>query len=211
MAGEPGEPRGRAVTLFQASYVLLWVLALVLALASVVLLYLLAQLQTRAGHADTGYGIKLIGRPIPGTSEKDALSGVPMDTRPFDHERHIALVLSPDCSTCRSLMSELKANQSGDIAELPLWLLCMGDFERCQGAVADLRSFPVLVQDVRDEETIDLRLAGFPAALVLDETGTIVDVQHPLSIKDIVTVVETLRQRDGTRALEPAPQDVEAA
>ena len=200
------------MTVFQLSYAMLWALALVLGLASVVLLYLLAQLQARAGQASAGYGVNLIGRPIPGKA-KDGFSGVSIDVRPFEHQSNIALVLSPDCSTCRNLMSELKANQSGDIAELPLWILCMGDFDRCQAAVSGLRFFPVLVQDVRDQEAIDLLRVGFPAAIVVNQAGIIIDVHHRMSINGIVAALKTLRQRDRTRALrneESAPQAVEA-
>jgi hypothetical protein len=183
--------QGIPMTLFHMSYALLWGLALVLVLASVILLYLLAQLEARIGRATTaGYGINLIGSELSIALAKDALSGVVPDTRAFRNKLHVVLALTPGCGTCRRLINELKAEPHREIAGIPLMLLCMGGFEQCKAAVADLRLTTVCVLDVRDDATADLWLAGFPAALVVDEAGIVIDVRHPLTIKGVVAAVE---------------------
>jgi hypothetical protein len=177
------------MNLFQFSYVLLWLLALVLALASVVLLYLLAQLQARVARTGTGYGAKFIGRQLPFSSAKDVHTSVTTRVPVFDHRPHVVLLLSPNCGTCRSLLDEITAATDGDVAGLPLLLLCMGSFDACKSAVAKIHSVPVLVLDVRNDETSDLWLAGFPAAFILDDTGVVIDVRHPLSLQGVMAAI----------------------
>ncbi len=178
------------MTLFQVSYLLLWTLAIALVPISAVLLYLLAQLEDQFKREGTGYGNNLIGRKLPTFSAKDPSSGAVRDIHQFPNRIHVILALSPDCTTCRSLMKELSSTASSDLARIRLFVLCMGDLERCKAAVADVRSVPVLVHDEKGDSTSDLWFVGFPAALVIDESGVVVDVRHPLSVKGVIAAVE---------------------
>jgi hypothetical protein len=62
-----------------------------------------------------------------------------------------------------------------------------------------VHSVPVYVLDTRDDSTMDLWLVGFPAALVVDESGVILDVRHPLSVKGVIAAL------NGASAIERYP------
>ena len=193
------------MTLFQLSYLLLWVLALVLALASVVLLYLLARFQERVARTGTGYGAKFIGRELPFSFAKDAHSGTATRVQAFEHRPHVVLLLSPDCGSCRSLLSELAAATEQHLADLPLSLVCVGSLDACQAAIAKIHSVAILLQDVRNGDPSDLRFVGFPAAFMLDDTGVVTDVRHPWSLQGVMAAVDDAVRSGG------AHNDVERA
>jgi len=185
-----------APTLFQLSYALLWILALVLIPISIVLLYLLAQLQPRSRlllHDET----KMIGRKMPALSASELSSGVVRQISEFRGLLHVVLVLSPDCGPCLRLMEEIKSTSRGDPTQFSLLLLCKGQFERCRAVVGDIQGFPVLAFDATGAETAGLWLAGVPATIIVDDAGTVVDVRHPASFGDVIAAVESTRTRGG--------------
>jgi hypothetical protein len=97
------------------------------------------------------------------------------------------------------MMQELAATTSTDFSETRLLVLCIGDLERCKDAVSDIHSVPVYVHDARVESTAELWLAGFPAALIVDEAGFVVDVRHPLSLKGVFAAVKNATLNDRFR------------
>jgi hypothetical protein len=50
----------------------------------------------------------------------------------------------------------------------------------------------VFVYDSTNDPTSDLRLAGFPAALIIDESDVIVDVRHPLTVSGLQSVTRRI-------------------
>lgn len=180
------------MTLFQVSYLLLWIFAILLVPISIVLVYLLAQLETLFKREGLGHGNNLIDRKLPTFDVIDVSSGV---VHRFDDvvrgQWHIILAVSAGCGSCASLLKELSSSPIGDIFEIRPLVLCMGELDQCRSAVADLRSVPAYVLNVRDDSTIDLWMAGFPAVLIMDETGLVADVRHPLSIRGLVAAAET--------------------
>lgn len=169
------------MTIFHLSYLLLWALALVLALASVVLLYLLAQLQTRSDRSWVGYEARFLGRELTFSSAKDLRSGQEPASRPFRSRTHVVLILSPNCGSCSSLISELKSEPQNEIGGVPLLLLCTGEFERCKAAVTGVHLAQVLALNGRDDATKSILLLGSPTAVVVNEAGIVVDIRHSAS------------------------------
>jgi hypothetical protein len=176
-------------TLFQLSYALLWILALVLVPVCVVLLYLLARLQATPRYAFPA-GAQLIGKKMPVFSAKDPRTGAPREVEAFRGQIHAILALSPDCGSCLRLMNELKSHPIGDLTQARILLLCMGSLERCQAPIADIHSVPVLVLDVMDDKTEQLWLTGLPAVLIVNEAGVIVDVKHASTLHGVLTAIE---------------------
>jgi hypothetical protein len=197
------------VTLFQLSYLLLWVLAIVLVPISVILVYLLAQLGTQSKRDGSGYGNNLIGRQLPEFLAVDAASGFKSSIHIFPGQIHVVLALSSGCTSCKSLMQELSSASSHDVAEIRMLVLCMGDLETCGAAVAGIDSVPVYLHDVRDDSSADLWLAGFPAALVVDESGFVADIRHPLTVKGVIAAVRNATVRD--RYQTPKPEGAATA
>jgi hypothetical protein len=184
------------MTLFQLSYLLLWVLAILLVPVAVILLYLLAQLERLHRREGVGYGNNLIGRKFPAFSAVAASTGSVRPIDDYKDQLHVVLAVSSDCNTCRGLMAELASMTRHELSTVRLILLCMGDSGRCQEAVAEIGAVPVYIYDNREDATEDLRFAGFPAALVVDESGMVVDVRHPLSIKAAVASIENATLSD---------------
>lgn len=185
------------MTLFQVSYLLLWALAIVLIPVSIVLLYLLAQLESQFKREGTGHGNNLIGRKLPGFQVTNVRTGKVENGIGYPGQVHVVLALSDGCNTCRSLMRELAATPSADLKYIRLLVLCMGELEGCKKAVSDIHAVPTYVHDARVEATADLWMAGFPAALVVDASGIVVDVRHPLALKGVRSAVRnaTLSER----------------
>jgi hypothetical protein len=66
--------------------------------------------------------------------------------------------------------------------------------------VAGIDSVPVYLHDVRDDSSADLWLAGFPAALIVDESGIVADIRHPLNVKGLISAVENATLTDRYQA-----------
>lgn len=179
------------LTFFELSYALLWLLALVLVPVSVVLLYLHAQLQARSGRAFPS-GSQLIGRKMPVLAAKDLASGVARRIEEIPGRVHAVLLLMPDCGSCVGLMSELRSSSPRDIVDIRLQVLCMGRLNRCQNAVAEIQSAPVLVLDTSDDESADFWRTGAPALLIVNELGTIIDVRRPSALSDIAQAINNV-------------------
>jgi hypothetical protein len=182
------------MTVFELSYALLWVLALVLVVATVLLLYLLAQLQEQFGRESSGFGNNLIGRKLPAFQPIDASTGVVRRLDEFGGHEHVILMLTPHCSACKSLAAELKNTSEGKLASLRLLMLCMGGDADCRSVSREIRSVPVLLWDANDDATSELWYVGFPAALIVDGDGLVVDVRHPLSIGGLASAVANSRR-----------------
>lgn len=187
------------MTLFQFSYLLLWALAIVLVPVAVILVYLLAQLESLHRREGSGYGNNLIGRKFPAFSAIDAVTGEMRPVAEFSGQTYVVLLVSPGCNTCRSLIAELTAMTSRKLAQTRVLVLCMGDQGRCTDELRDIRTVPVFAHGEKIEATADLWLAGFPAALVVDDSGMVVDVRHPLSIKGVVSAIENATVSDRYR------------
>lgn len=180
-------------TLFQLSYALLWMLALTLIPISIVLLYLLAQLQARGGHSLHDES-KLIRQKMPDLSAQELPSGAVRPINELRGQLRVVLVLSPDCASCLRLIEEIRSVSPSDVASIPLLLLCKGQFERCRAVIADIQRVPALALDWRDAEAAGLRLAGVPAAIFVDHAGTVIDVRHPTSFREVITAIESARK-----------------
>lgn len=176
------------MTLFQLSYLALWILALVLVPVSVALLFMLGQLREQAGP---GYRHHLLGRKMPAFSAKDS-SGTERRIDEFLDKSRVVLVVSSGCDSCRKLLDDLALRPEEDLEAIGLILVCVGDFRSCSRALSGIHAIAALSLDPRDknDETIDIILAGYPAALLLSDAGVIVDVRHPLSSKGLLAALE---------------------
>jgi hypothetical protein len=193
------------LTLFQLSYLLLWILAVALVVVAIVLLYLLAQLHSQLRLAPPRR-VNLVGLKFPAFSAKHPMSGETSDNRVFKGQLHAILAVSPNCGSCFRLINELKACCESDLAQVPILLLCLGSLERCRLAVDGIHSIQVLVLDVKDGEAKDLWLIGFPATVIVNEAGHIVDVSHPSTFRGVVSAIQDARTVGGSVATVP-PQN----
>lgn len=189
------------MTLFQLSYLLLWVLAVFQTAVSVIAVYLLAQLRVQIMREGVGQGNNLIERPMPVFPVTDIASGLVQQSGWYTGQTHVVLAVSAGCGSCRGLLQELSSRSAADLSEIHLLVLCMGDAELCKEEAKGIQAVPVYVHEVKVESSADLWRVGFPAALVVDEEGVVVDVRHPLSIKGLLAAVRnaTWRDRDAIR------------
>jgi hypothetical protein len=184
------------MTAYHLSYALLWLLAILLLPTCAVLLYVLTQLKEQFSREAAGFGNNLINRKLELLPTKDAVTGVARDFDTFPGETHIILVASPGCASCKSILAELASTTRGSLSDLRIAILCMGNFERCRAALADIQSVPTLVVDVNNDITSDLWFIGTPATIVVDREGIVADVRHPLTMKGIRAVFNEAREGD---------------
>jgi hypothetical protein len=199
------------MTLFHLSYLLLWLLAILLIPVSFVLVYLLAQLESQFRREGLGHGNNLIGRRLPTFGGIEAATGAAQRIDEVVRgQRYIILAVSAGCGSCASLIKELSSAQIGGISDIRILVLCMGEQGQCRSAMADLRSIPVYLLDARDDSTVDLWMVGFPAALFLDEFSIVADVRHPLTIRGLITAAENATIVSGEKATSTSAASISA-
>lgn len=103
------------MTLFQLSYLLLWVLALLLIPVSVILLYLLAQLGVQIKREGVGQGNNLIQRAMPAFPVTDLATGLIQSSGWYPGRTHVVLAVSAGCNSCRSLLQELSSKTAAEL------------------------------------------------------------------------------------------------
>lgn len=184
------------MTLFQLSYALLWGLAILLVLASVVLLYLLANLKAQAGRAagTSVGGHALVGHSIADLRCKEMHSGKPGLLGDHLGDRNVVICLSVSCGVCRGFLNDLLQRPSG--GEVTFVALCMGELKYCKSLVSSVSSgssragpVPLVVYD--NNERREILTIGTPAALLVNKAGMVIDVLHPSSMEALIKTIST--------------------
>lgn len=159
-----------------ASYIVLWVLVLLLAFLLAGALRQLGLLQLRLGDdpgaliTDTGLER---GAPVPDFTALDAESGQPVSLSDLPAVPRMLVFASPGCLSCRELMPGLNEVRKTR-GEWDFLVVCRGDLESCRafGRMNRLEA-PMLV-DTTGQIEKDYLVTLTPFAYVIDHEGRVV-------------------------------------
>lgn len=171
---------------FGVSYGLLWLLVVFHALLIVALLRQLVELRSlvETGSDVLSDPVARRGAKAPRFTTTDARSGRRLSLDTFAGRRGVLLFLSSGCRTCLRLASSLK-----DLSDEPTKLIVVC---KDQAIVSELSPRVLCAVDGVTEIAAQYGIAGLPAAVVIDEAQTVVDLVHPRTGTDIARLLGLL-------------------
>lgn len=188
-----------------STYVALWVIVVIQAAVIVAMVRAISQLRKLAiqGHTSEQHSPS-IGAALPRLSLQEARSGQHLTEGIFSAFGGIALFTSPQCDTCRALVSGLK--DAANVAPLPpVIVVCRGDASECAEVLSTVDArIPVVLDPVEDIAS-RLHVTGYPTALVFDEHKRLRTFGHPQDLRDLTELVtrEDEHQRNHVVSAEP--------
>lgn len=178
---------------FTASYIALWALVLFQALIALGLLQRISELrrwlsESRASSA-TGLAV---GTDAPTFSAYDLRAGRSISSATFAGRSAVLLFLSPDCPTCRNLVTSLQSLSPRDLSPHALVVICSGEERACK---IFLDYFPSQVSVLldRDRDTWTLYdVTGPPTAVALDAMGRVQAHGNPSNLEQLRLLLHSL-------------------
>jgi hypothetical protein len=159
--------------MFTITYSLLWIVVLAQALA---ILFLVRKLQEI--HNSGGLESKHlpIGSMPPRFHAIEARSGAKVSSRDVLQKNSVLVMLSPDCSACRTMISGLSMLASATSS--PLLVICQGRSNDCWKRIEALSlNLPVLIAEETDVIGA-FQVRRMPAMVIL-EAGRIAAYEYP--------------------------------
>lgn len=174
------------------TYVLLWILAGMLAVVTVVIVRDLSEIRSRvpAGSRQQN-GLALLGERAPEFSAVSLRSGLSVHSADLRGRVITLCMLSTGCRDCIALIDELVSADVGTSSGLILY--CSGEPEACRTHMSRVpASIPILVDG--DSHLIsDFRVLGLPMVIIIDEHWTVVGYRYPRAARD---VIDSIPRRD---------------
>lgn len=190
------------MSMYQLSYGLLWTLAIALMPVCFALYRLMKKLKFQV-LLQTARGVNgraLLGQSLANLLCREVPSGQGRLLSHYLKEKNILLVISPHCNTCNVMLEDIRSYTPEKRGELNFITLCMARFNSChekdrEAPSSDVAAIPFLSvsKDMMQRDDNDLWDVGFPAILFLDNSGVIVDVRHPVSIRALMTSLKRER------------------
>jgi methylamine dehydrogenase accessory protein MauD len=160
-----------------ASYIVLWLVVLVLAFLLAGSLRQLGLMQLRLGDDPgaliTDAGLER-GTQAPELIAADAETGEPVSLYELPPVPRMLVFASPGCLSCRELipgLNEVRKTRSG---EFDFLVVCRGDIESCRGFGRMNRLEAPMVIDTNGQIEKDYKVTLTPFAYVLDHEGRVV-------------------------------------
>ena len=171
------------------SQVLLWTLVIVHSILIVYLIGLLGRL-----HSSSPAGSQaLAGRALPAVSFSDLRQNLGVDSSVFRGYRTALLFISPDCRSCRVLLSELTSRWTEGADRLAV--VCVGPSRNCTSLTQDVPKHVMLLQADNDEIAETLGFLQFPMSVVMGHALLVDAVFSPGSANDVLDHVRKRPRR----------------
>ena len=160
-----------------ASYIVLWVVVLVLAFLLAGSLRQLGLMQLRLGDdpgaliTDTGLER---GSPAPDFTAIESESGELVTLSGLAAKPRVLVFASPGCLSCRELIPGLNEVRKTRKGEFDFLVICRGDVESCQGFGRMNRLEAPMVVDTNGQIEKDYQVTLTPFAYLLDHEGNVV-------------------------------------
>ncbi len=177
---------------FELSYIVLWLIAILLFPISLTILYRVAALYERVSELSVPRSA-ILGTPIPGTTALDLRSGEVQLEQHWKTGSRAFLVLSARCSSCKSILRGLSAIHIENLPKTRLSVLCVSSPGRCQAVFKTIRGAPIPFLRPNDwPDHTEIAVGGLPAILVLDEQQRIREIRSPTSAHDLMSFMTLL-------------------
>jgi methylamine dehydrogenase accessory protein MauD len=160
-----------------ASYIVLWLVVLVLAFLLAGSLRQLGLLQLRLGDdpgaliTDTGLER---GAKAPDFTALDSELGELVTLSQLDAKPRVLVFASPGCLSCRELIPGLNEVRKTRRGEFDFLVICRGDVESCQGFGRMNRLEAPMLVDTNGQIEKDYQVTLTPFAYLLDHEGNVV-------------------------------------
>lgn len=176
-------------SLFIASYLGVWILAVIQGFILVVLLKQMTELRIRAEQGITSVDNRLpTGARAPKFSAEDISTGTFLKDPVGRTEPVLLLFVSSECGLCRRIVRELR-RASADTTRnvLPF---CYGTDRGCANLLRQLEgsSLPLLT-NAKENVPALYRVSGFPTLIAIDESGLIAGYKYPQSADDVLSAL----------------------
>ncbi len=193
-----------------ASYVVLWLLVLVMGFLLAGALRQLGLIQLRLGDDPgaliTDSGLER-GTLAPDFTALDAGTGGSLTLSDLPARPRLLIFVSPSCLSCRELIPGLNEVQATRGREFDFLAVCRGDFESCRSFARMNRLHAPMVVDTNGQIEKDFEVQLTPFAYLLDYEGRVV-------IRGLANdwrQLESLLEQEGTlqrgRAFVPVEED----
>jgi methylamine dehydrogenase accessory protein MauD len=160
-----------------ASYIVLWLVVLVLAFLLAGSLRQLGLMQLRLGD-DPGALITDVGLErgvqAPDFVAQDSETGEPVTLSELPPAPRLLVFASPGCLSCRELMPGLNEVRKTRNGEFEFLVICRGDLESCRGFGRMNRVEAPMVVDTNGQIEKDYMVTLTPFAYLLDHEGRVV-------------------------------------
>jgi methylamine dehydrogenase accessory protein MauD len=160
-----------------ASYIILWVVVLVLAFLLAGALRQLGLMQLRLGDDPgaliTDSGLER-GSPAPDFNGIESESGDLVRLSELDAKPRVLVFASPGCLSCRELIPGLNEVRKTRKNEFDFLVICRGDVESCQGFGRMNRLEAPMLVDTNGQIEKDYQVTLTPFAYLLDHEGNVV-------------------------------------
>jgi|SRR5579883_1482296 len=179
---------------FYATYVVLWLLALLNAVLIIAALHHLTKLRQLVARGGLASQERLpLGSPAPEFFADDSNRHQAISLRLFAPRGGILLFLSPSCSVCHDLVKTL--NIEADVAEVPpIVAICRGDNQACAKMLGKLDPRIYSVTNPSGAIAVNYRVSGTPTAVFIDEHLKVRGYGHPANIKDLFEFVGSAQE-----------------
>jgi AhpC/TSA family len=185
---------------FSATYLALWVIAVLQALVTLVILQQLGRVRELAEKGKIRLEHLPIGSTAPDFMAVDERSGVQIDSRRFDEQEAVLLFLAADCQTCQSLVAsfgEVRLERFSTIVAF-----CRGDHQDCAELVAHLSPLVKVVHDETGGTADRYGVSGYPTAVIVTKEGKIGAYTQPSDREDLITAISAYFA-EGTNSVPP--------
>jgi methylamine dehydrogenase accessory protein MauD len=163
--------------IWAASYIVLWLLVVVLAFLLAGALRQLGLMQLRFGDDPgaliTDSGLER-GMPAPDFTAQDSESGELVTLSDLPARPRLIVFASPGCLSCRELIPGLNEVRKTRRGEFDFLVICRGDVESCQAFGRMNRLEAPMVVDTNGQIEKDYRVTLTPFAYVLDHERNVV-------------------------------------
>jgi len=181
---------------FMASYTALWLLVAFLALVAIGLLQQVTTLRRTLAEAGfRQYTPLVIGSVAPAFSAIDGHSGKKRTSNTLYSRTSLVVFVSPQCSTCRSLVYSLPSQSEAD--SYSIVTVCKGNESECRDFLDRLDPGMPFLFDSDGEIGELYGVSSYPTAVVVDAAGRVRGYGYPGRPKDFKELVATaLREVD---------------
>ena len=164
--------------MFEITYVLLWIVAIVQGLVICSLILDMSALRDQApkGLRSVSEGLPL-GSSAPHFTTVDVRTGSVIEWSTLRGQRMALLFLSIDCSTCKTLVSELASLSAESLSSV--LICCSGAPKRCREVLGNLPKSVAILDDESASISNRFRLRTLPALVVIDNEWQVETYRYP--------------------------------